>query len=518
MKPFWLLASAFVLTAAAPNPQPTVTLDTGQIRGTVADGVEAFHDIPYAAPPVGPLRWQPPQKPIRWAGVRDGAAMGPDCLQGRGRNDTRAMAEDCLTANIWRPATRTARKLPVLVWIHGGGYVAGGSSDPLTWGDTFARDGVVLVTFNYRLGRLGFFAHPALSSERPNDPKGNYGLLDQIAALQWVKRNIAAFGGDPSRVTIMGESAGGESVLLLEASPMAQGLFQRTIVQSGGGRAPLLGRRLMREDTPDRVSAEHAGITFAKSVGVEGDDPAALAKLRALPAEKVNDGLTMAALIFGGLKSFAGPIEDGRVITAPTGAALAGRKRLFPTIVGTTSADLGANLAKTKDDAFAAFGANAAAARAAYDPDDTTPLQQINTWIGADRTMTEAARNVAKTVTAKGDPAWHFRFSYVAESIDGKPIKGAEHASDVAYAFGTAAKAYPGKLTARDAEAERLFHGYFTNFVKTGDPNGSTLPSWPKSDAAGAPLMDILPDGTAKAGPDPWQARLDVTEGATARK
>lgn len=521
MKPFWLFAAALALalTAAAPDPHgPVVAIDTGRLKGTVSDGVEAFHDIPYATPPIGPLRWHPPQRPARWSGVRDAATMGPDCLQARDAKDTRPMSEDCLTVNVWRPATHIARALPVLVWIHGGAYVAGGSSDPLTWGDAFARDGLVLVTFNYRLGRFGFFAHPALSAERPDEPKGNYGLLDQIAALNWVKRNIAAFGGDPRRVTLMGESAGGESVLLLEGSPMAQGLFQRMIVQSGGGRAPLLGRRLMREDTPDRVSAENAGLNFAKSVGIEGKGADTLVRLRALPADRINRGLTMVSLIFGGLDSFAGPIEDGRVIIAPTGTALAKRQRLVPTIVGTTSADLGLNLARTKDAAFAAFGAAAMAARSAYDQDGATSLQDINSRIGADRTMAEPARNVAAIVTARGDPAWRFRFSYVAESAVNKPIKGAEHASDVAYAFGTAATAYPGKLTARDAEAQRLFHGYFANFARTGDPNGPGLPSWPTAGTDGDPLMDFLPDGTATAAPDPWRARLDLAAGTAADK
>lgn len=519
MKPLALLLPLIALTAAAPDTGgPVITVDTGKLRGKVADRVEEFHAIPYAAAPTGPLRWRPPQAPARWQGTRDARAMGPDCLQARDTGDTRALSEDCLTLNVWRPAARSARPLPVLVWIHGGAYVAGGSSDPQTWGQAFARDGIVTVTFNYRLGRLGFFGFPALTAERPDEPKGNYGLMDQIAALKWVKRNIAAFGGDPRNITLMGESAGGESVLILAGSPMARGLFRRMIVQSGGGRAPLLGKRLLRQDTPAGVSAEKAGVAFARSVSIEGEDQAALARLRALPAEKVNDGLSMVSLVFGGLARFTGPIEDGKLITADRDTAIAARQSAIPVLIGSTSADLGLNRAPTKDAAFAAFP-DPSAARAAYDPDGQTPLSVVSADIGADRTMAEPARHIAGMVAGKGAPAWRFRFSYVATAIRDKPMKGAEHASDVAYAFGTLDAVHKTGLTATDLEAQRLFHGYFAQFAKTGSPNGPGLPVWPHARATdGAPLMDITPDGTANAGPDPWQSRLDVAESAATAK
>ncbi|MBS0285044.1 MAG: carboxylesterase family protein [Proteobacteria bacterium] len=513
MKPWWLLASAALLTAAAPDTAPVVTTDTGQVRGAVADGVEAFLAIPYAAPPVGALRWRPPQPAARWSGVREAGAIGPDCIQAREASDTRPMAEDCLTANVWRPAGHREAALPVVVWIHGGAYVAGGSSDPQTRGEAFAHDGIVAVTFNYRLGRLGFFGFPALSAEHPDEPKGNYGLLDQIAALQWVKRNIAAFGGDPRRVTVMGESAGGESVLLLAGSPLARGLFARAIVQSGGGAAPLLGRRLLHEDAAGGVSAEKAGLAFAASAGIEGGDAAALARLRALPASRINDGLSMISLVFGGLARFTGPIEDGRVVTADTDRAFAARHDALPLLIGTTDADLGLNRATTKDEAFAAF-ADPAAARAAYDPDGQGALPAINTLIGADRSMAEPARRIARITAARNAPAWRYRFGYVATPIRGKPVPGAEHASDVAYAFGTIRVAYPNGLTSEDIEAQRLFHFYLAQFIKAGDPNGAGLPRWPRVGKDGEPLMDFTRDAKAVAGPDPWRARLDLTAGA----
>jgi para-nitrobenzyl esterase len=421
------------------------------------------------------------------------------------------MSEDCLTINVWRPAGARARaRLPVIVWIHGGAYVAGGSSDPQTYGESFARRGVILITFNYRLGRLGFFAHPALAREQAGEPLGNYGTLDQIAALQWVRRNIARFGGDPARVTAMGESAGGDSVLILAGSPMAAGLFQRAIVQSGGGRTPVLGRRLMREDLPQRVSAEHAGLAFARSIGVEGEDEATLERLRALPAERVNGGLTMVSLVFGGLTTFSGPVEDGRVITASPDVALAARDRAIPILIGTTTADLGLNRAQTKDAAFAAFGPLSDAARAAYDPGGATPLAAINAAIGADRTMGEPARHVARLTEHHGAPAWRFRFGYVAEALVNKPIPGAEHASDVAYAFDTLPAALQGAVSDRDAAVADTMIRYWINFARRGDPNGPGLPRWEREPA----LLVFGADGEVSVGPDPWQTRLDITEAA----
>ena len=232
---------------------PVVRVDSGELQGVVADGVASFKGIPFAAPPVGDLRWRPPQPVARWTGVRQAAEFGADCMQGRfgpppapaaaagapraaapGVPPARVPSEDCLFLNVWRPADPTARNLPVMVWIYGGGFTGGSSASPNTSGVQFAKQGVVLVSFNYRLGRLGFFAFPALSQEHPDEPKGNYAYMDQIAALQWVQRNIAAFGGDPNNVTIFGLSAGGVSVHSMLASPLARGLFHKAISESGG--------------------------------------------------------------------------------------------------------------------------------------------------------------------------------------------------------------------------------------------------------------------------------------------
>ena len=259
-------------------------VDSGELQGVVDDGVVSYKGIPFAAPPVGDLRWRPPQPAAPWTGVRQAAEFGADCMQGRfgpppapGAPPAPAPSEDCLFLNVWRPASATpTAKLPVMVWIHGGGFMGGSGSSPITSGTQFAKQGVVLVSLNYRLGRFGFFAFPALSRERPDETKGNYAYMDQIAALQWVKRNIAAFGGDPNNVTIFGFSAGGVSVHSLLASPMARGLFHKAIAESGGSRDSVLTARPMREDGVDPnypVSAETIGIELRALDGDRGHGP-----------------------------------------------------------------------------------------------------------------------------------------------------------------------------------------------------------------------------------------------------
>ena len=311
------VAAATGLGTAAPAQAPAVVkVDTGELQGVLDDGVVSYKGIPFAAPPVGDLRWRPPQTAARWTGVRQAAEYGANCMQGRfggpppgaaarpgappapGNAAVPAPSEDCLFLNVWRPADATARKLPVMVWIHGGGFVFGSGNLPGAAGGPFATQGVVLVTINYRLGRFGFFAFPALSREHPDETKGNYAYMDQIAALQWVRRNIAAFGGDPDNITIFGFSAGGVSVHSMLASPQARGLFHKAIAQSAGSRDSVLTARPLREDGVDPnypVSAETIGITFARSMGIEGTDPAALARLRALSAEQVLQGAPAAA-------------------------------------------------------------------------------------------------------------------------------------------------------------------------------------------------------------------------------
>src|SRR6202140_5049435 len=262
--------------------RPIVKLPEGRLSGIVLGGVTAFRGIPYAAPPVGPLRWRPPRPAARWPGVRAARQVGAICPQADNGVGPLPMSEDCLTLNVYAPSLRPPAPLPVMFWIHGGGLVNGSGTAALYDGTELARQGVVVGTIKYRLGRLGFFAHPALSRERPTEPKANFGLMDQIAALQWVQRNIRAFGGDPGNVTIFGESAGGYAVNLLMISPAARGLFHRVICESGLGRGPKV--YLNRRGPGGEPAAEEAGAAFTSALGVASNDPAAL---RALPLARI---------------------------------------------------------------------------------------------------------------------------------------------------------------------------------------------------------------------------------------
>jgi para-nitrobenzyl esterase len=372
------LVAVTAVTAAHAQAPAVVRVDGGELQGVLDDGVVSFKGIPFAAPPVGELRWRPPQPAAKWSGVRSASDFGADCMQGRfgpppsaGAPAPRVPSEDCLFLNVWRPADAKARNLPVMVWIHGGGFVGGSGASPGSSGGPFAKQGVVVVSLNYRLGRFGFFAFSALSREHPDENKGNYAYMDQIAALQWVKRNIAAFGGDPDNVTIFGFSAGGVSVHSLLASPQARGLFHKAIAQSGGSRDSVLTARPMREDGVDPnypVSAETIGINFARSMGNEGTDQAALARLRALTAEQVLRGAPASPGASAPPPIETTPILDGRLITETAESVYKARRQpRVPLLVGSNSADTAGNRIRstTKDELFARFGQWSAQAKAA---------------------------------------------------------------------------------------------------------------------------------------------------------
>ena len=487
-----------------------VTIDTGALQGATVGTVTAFKGIPFAQPPVGELRWRPPQPVKPWSGVRNATAYGADCMQEPFPGDAAPLgvqsAEDCLYVNVWTPAKRGAGKLPVMVWIYGGGFVNGGSSPSVYDGSEFAKDGVVLVSFNYRLGHFGFFAHPALSAEQKGGLLGNYAIMDQIAALEWVKRNVAAFGGDPKNVTIFGESAGGMAVHILLTTPLSAGLFQKAIVESGGGRPGVLGGRPV---SGPGDSGEARGLVFAKKYGIEGQDAAALQKLRAVPAATIAKGFNMTTM---GDPSYAGgPLLDGKlVVGGPSTIYQKGQGARVPLIIGATSSDIGFVQAKTFDELYASFGANADKARSVYGADPHADFHAVSWRVGGDQTMAEPVRHIARIRTAQGQKVWQFRFSYVAESMR-KEWPGAPHATEIPYVFNTVAARYGKDLTPADAAAGKATHAYWVAFAKTGVPSAAGLPAWPAYDPKTDPIMDFTTDGP-KVTTDSWQARLDLAE------
>jgi para-nitrobenzyl esterase len=375
-------------------------------------------------------------------------------------------------------------------------------------GDALARQGIVFVSFNYRLNRLGFFAHPALAREAPDDLRGNYGYMDQIAALQWVQRNIAAFGGDPQNVTIASESAGGGSVLVLLTSPMTRGLFQRAILQSPNIPGTRAGAGPMRE----LASAESIAVRYAHSLGIEGDDRAALARLRAVPAERLVEGTENYVLaIFGGpqIPGLSHSIIDGRlVVEAPEATLRAGRQAMVPLLVGANDADLAASPAHTKDALFARFGSLASRARKLYDPNGDVSFKDLTQAIVADETMVEPSRHLAELMTRAGPPVYFYRFYYMPEALREK-THGATHGAEVPFAFDMVSALFRDKASEADLAMARTMSGYWIDFVKAGDPNSGGRPVWPRYDPATGDVLNFTNAGVC-FDPDPLKAQLDV--------
>lgn len=442
-----------------------VRIAQGVLAGTAADGVLSFKGIPYAAPVVGENRWRPPQPAAPWEGNRAAAAFGPACPQPQ-RRDRRTgigrTSEDCLSLNVWAPAG--AKDAPVMVWIHGGAFRIGASSQRGYDGASFARRGVVLVTVNYRLGRLGIFAHPALAES------GNFSLMDQVAALEWVQANVAAFGGNPGNVTIFGESAGGASVLHLLTADGTGGLFHRAILQSGGGHQ--LNGHLSRQRL-GKPSLLDQGIRFAGSLDAAG--------LRAMPLGKVIDEGTLG----GGVGSVA-PVIDGHLVTRDPGLKLAaGAFQHVPVLVGANSFEASV---------LAAFGTTPeqAVAAAKVDPDRYAALYPDGDASAAwgDAAFVAGARHVARSVANRNLPAYLYHFDYVPEVRRGK-VPGAAHGADVLYVFDAldAVPVVSRFLTDEDRAFAARVQSYWVNFARNGDPNGEGLPHWPRYDASTDELL-----------------------------
>ncbi|TDS17318.1 carboxylesterase/lipase family protein [Sphingobacterium paludis] len=504
--------------------RPKVSTPLGVLEGIQDGDVEAFKGIPYAAAPVGPLRWRAPQAVTPWAGIRDASKFCDECAQvtwpydaGKIKANT---SEDCLYINLWRPAKRSrGKRLPVMVWIHGGSFVGGGSSDTVTSGAAFARQGVILASINYRLGRFGHFAFPALSAEHPEEPKGSYAHMDQIAALQWIKNNIASFGGDPNNVTIFGESAGGLSIHSLLTIPAAKGLFHKAIIQSAGGRnAGLTGRPIQEEnaDPHHPVSAQTIGINFARSRGIQETDAAALAQLRALPFEQVvGGGEEIYSPKPHAVSTYAGPIVDGKlVVETPEQAYATGRQSKVPLLIGFNSAEILAGVvnAQSKEELFSKFAPYSEEAKKAYDPEGNRTLEALLPMVNTDKGWAEPSRFTARSFTTNDSDAFVYLFDYVQTAFRPYFPYGAFHTTEIPFVFNNLPGGNGVKLTETDKQVAAMMNTYWANFAKNGDPNRSGLPRWEKHDAGDDTLLEIRSDGTASSRPDPSKLRLNVIE------
>jgi para-nitrobenzyl esterase len=471
--------------AAAPAPNnPIVKVVQGDVQGTVAAGVAVFKGLPFAAAPVGDLRWRAPQPAMKWAGVRAAAAFSATCVQ----------AEDCLYLNIYQPSdAKKGAHLPVMVWIHGGAFVFGSGSQ--YDGSQFAKQGVIVVTVNYRLGRAGWFAHPALTAENPGGLLGNYGLMDQIAALGWVRDNIRAFGGDPQNLTLFGESAGAIAINYLMLAPQAKGLFAKAVSESGFGR--LAARPLS--------SAEHIGVSFAEKAGVQGSDAAAAKALRALSWTE----LTANVAGIGSAEQLL-PMADGKIITGSAADGFAGGKEAHvPYLLGGNSDE--ASLTRRGMNAsqrLAAIQQRRDAFIAVYDPDNSGDADRIIARWVTDTSISEPDRDLARLHAKHGNATYVYHFSYTP-AAQRSTLYGLPHGGEIAYVFNTP-RATPfddeGKAVAAAANK------YWVQFAKTGDPDSAGGALWPKFDAADEYVMEFPATGVPVAAKHFHKARLDWVE------
>jgi para-nitrobenzyl esterase len=468
----------------------TVQIDSGALEGSTAAGVTQFLGIPYAAPPVGPLRWRPPEPVAPWRHVLQAVQYGPDSLQGaQSMVGSQRASEDCLYLNLWIPVGATD-SLPVMLFIHGGGFNVGSGSLAAYNGSCLARLGVVVVTINYRLGKLGFLAHPALAAEQAHEFSGNYGIMDMIAALQWVQRNIASFGGDPGNVTIFGESAGGMAVHYLMTSRRAEGLFHKAIVQSGGGRMP--------------IQSMEAGLAAGTvSAQAWGDGIADAARLRAVPAATVlGDGGIFAAA----------PMIDGTLIPEPPLEAFdAGRMAIVPYMIGANSFETGffPGMAKGTLDRL---GTQRAEAEQLYDGYGTGRVELIEEQVMGDIMMVAPARSLARAASYAGLPTWLYHFDWLRPAQRGV-VPGARHVDEIYALFGTfdALVGPDGQVEDNDpavlAAITQAMQSRWVAFARAGNPDHG----WPRFDPEEDRILEFTSDGPVVC-PDPRARRLDFID------
>jgi len=486
----------------APAGEPVTTAD-GVVQGiALPSGIHVFRGIPYAQPPLDELRWRPPQPVTPWTGVRPVGRFAAQCTQMRVFDDmvfrNSGVSEDCLYLNVWTPAPSTTSHLPVLVYFYGGGFVAGDGSEYRYDGESLAKKGIVVVTMSYRLGVFGFLAHPELTAESENHASGNYALLDQVQALRWVQRNVAAFGGDPDGVTIGGESAGSFSVSALMASPLTKGLFRGAIGESGSLLGPWSPSSL--------AEGEDAGRTLGERVGA-----GSLAALRALPTME----LLLAASRPGMPR--AGVVVDGYFLPRSADEIFAaGEQAHVPLLVGWNSQESGygalvGSQALTHESYVAAvrrlYGAAAPDVLAAY-PDSTDAMRlESATALASDRFMGLSTWKWAEMQRRTGQaPVYRYYYAHprprAVESTEGEGPRpaGAVHSAEIEYALGNLATNRVYAWTDEDHRVSRVMQDYFANFIKTGNPNGDGLPEWPEAGAdASRPMVVMRIDTRSRA-------------------
>jgi para-nitrobenzyl esterase len=483
MSRLWCALGLALLLAPAAARAATASIDSGELEGARQDAVSVYKGVPYATPPLGDLRWRAPQPLAPWTGVRKADEFAPACMQtgvsmpGEAPPKT---SEDCLYLNVWTPATRPGPRLPVIVWIHGGGFSNGSASMPLYWGDRLARKGVVVVTIAYRLGPFGFLALPELTRESGRAASGNYGLMDQIAALQWVRRNIGAFGGDPGRVTIAGQSAGAMSVSLLMASPLAKGLFQRAIGESGGMFEPIA----LAPDYP-LAGAEREGEAYEASVGASS-----LAELRRLPA---------AALLGGKAATITHPDVEPYVFPkSPYEVFAAGRQNDVPILIGSN-----ADEARSLTDASSVTAANFASGLVAAWGPLARPLVDVYHH-ATDAQARQARLDMERDLrfgwdmwawarlqaSAGAQPVFFYHFTQTPPFPPTSPYAGwgASHFAELWYVFDHLDQS-PWPWRASDRRLADQMSSYWVNFARSGDPNGPGLPKWPRFTPIGGRVL-----------------------------
>jgi para-nitrobenzyl esterase len=485
---------------------PRVKTANGILEGSSANGIHTFFGIPYAEPPVGELRWEVPQPANNWTGIRKATSFGPRAMQKFIYTDmifrSPGISEDCLYLNVWTPASASGAKLPVLVYFHGGGFNAGDGSEPRYDGTSTASKGVVVVTINYRMGIFGFFVHPELSKRSKTHVSGNYGLMDMTAALRWVKANIAAFGGDPAKVTIGGQSAGSIAVSLQMASPLAKGLFRAAIGQSGS---------MMGINKPIELKqAEALGSKFQQDAG-----KANLDELKNIPAEELLEISRKPGAVY-----FPVIIDGYFLPEQPVEIYTKGLQAGVPLLAGWTSAEVGYGAVTGKEKPTLEnynkalerlYGENAGDVKKVYVAANDEEALKAATELAGDRYLGFSTwKWIDIHGKTNGYPVYRYLYQQLLPAVKGKEDQyvkgiGAPHSSDIAYALGNLPLDKVYAYTPEDFRASAFMQGYFVNFIKTTDPNGAGLPKWPGLQSSIPKVMYI--DGDSKSAPEKYQKR-----------